>query len=48
MTSVKTRRSILERLVATYLAHGIVFYDRMGTVSVGARGAQSERLPEWA
>ena len=45
---VKTRRSILERLVATYLAHGIVFYDRMGTVSVGDRGARPEQLPEWA
>jgi PAS domain S-box-containing protein len=47
-TSVKTRRSILERLVATYLAHGIAFHERMGTVSVGDCGARSERLPEWA
>lgn len=48
-TSVKTRRSILERLVAAYLAHGIVFYNRMGTVSVGGRGTPPpERLPEWA
>jgi PAS domain S-box-containing protein len=46
-TSVKTRRSILERLVATYLAHGIVFYDRLGSVSVGDRSSHSERLPEW-
>lgn len=44
---VKTRRSILERIVATYLAHGIAFYDRLGTVSVGERGARSEKLPEW-
>jgi PAS domain S-box-containing protein len=47
-TSVKTRRSILERLVATYFAHGIVFYDRMGMVSICDRDAPSERLPEWA
>ncbi len=46
-TSIKTRRSILERLVATYLEHDIVFYDKMGTVSVGDRGDQLERLPSW-
>jgi PAS domain S-box-containing protein len=47
-TPVRTRRSVLERLVATYLAHGIVFYERMGTVSVGDCGSRSEQLPEWA
>jgi len=46
-TLVKTRRAIFDRLVSTYFAHGIVFYERMGTVSVGDRGTPSEQSPEW-
>lgn len=44
---VKTRRSIMERLIALYRSRGVVFYSRDGKVSVGDLAAASGWLPEW-